>query len=73
MSTHFTSLEEDYMNNFKPRSKTILEELSGDHVDAKILVPVNQQEEVQQYKHHNIIPKWQPLIEPRHSGITRLP
>ncbi|KAH9752503.1 Integrase catalytic domain-containing protein [Citrus sinensis] len=28
VSTDFTSLEEDYMNNFKPKSKVILEELS---------------------------------------------
>ncbi|KAH9735169.1 hypothetical protein KPL71_017652 [Citrus sinensis] len=32
VSTHFTSLEEDYMNNFKPKSKVILEELSDEHV-----------------------------------------
>ena len=29
VSTHFTSLEEDYINNFKPKSKVILEGLSG--------------------------------------------
>ena len=34
VSTHFTSLEEDYMNNFKLKSKVILDELSGDQVDA---------------------------------------
>ena len=27
MSTHTTFLEEDYMNNFKPISKVVLEEL----------------------------------------------
>ena len=27
VSTHTTFLEEDYMNNFKPRSKVVLEEL----------------------------------------------
>ena len=27
VSTHSTFLEEDYMNNFKPRSKEVLEEL----------------------------------------------
>ena len=28
VSTHTTFLEEDYMNNFKPRSKVVLEELN---------------------------------------------
>ena len=45
VSTHFTSLEEDYMNNFKPKSKVILEELSGDQVDAQLSMPVTEQEE----------------------------
>ena len=36
VSTHFTSLQEDYMNNFKPNSKVILKELSGDQVDAQL-------------------------------------
>ena len=27
VSTHATYLEEDYMNNFKPKSKVVLEEL----------------------------------------------
>ena len=29
MSTHATFLEEDYVNNFKPKSKVILEELDS--------------------------------------------
>ena len=29
VSTHATFLENDYMNNFKPRSKVILEEMLG--------------------------------------------
>ena len=29
MSTHATLLEDDYMNNFKPRSKVVLEELDS--------------------------------------------
>ena len=74
MSTHFTSTKEDYMNNFKSKSKTILEVLSRDHVDAHISVPVNQQEEKQQYDHHNIILEQQPPIEPRRSGrVIKLP
>ena len=28
------------MNNFKPESTTLLEELSGDYVNAKISIPV---------------------------------
>ena len=28
-STHVTFLEEDYMNNFKPMSKVVLEELDS--------------------------------------------
>ena len=45
VSIHFTSLDEDYMNNFKPKSKVILEELSGDQVDAQLSMPVTEQEE----------------------------
>ena len=29
VSTHATFLEEDYMNNFKPKSKVVLEELDS--------------------------------------------
>ena len=29
MSTHTTFLEKDYINNFKPRSKVVLEEMLG--------------------------------------------
>ncbi|KAH9725006.1 Integrase catalytic domain-containing protein [Citrus sinensis] len=36
VSTHFTSLEEDYMNNFKPNSKVILEELSEPHRSGRV-------------------------------------
>ena len=42
VSTHFTSLEKDYMNNFKPKSKKILEELSGDQIDAQLSTPVTE-------------------------------
>ena len=44
VSTHFTSLKEDYMNNFKPKSKVILEELSGDQVDTQLSTPVTEHE-----------------------------
>ena len=58
VSTHFTSLEEDYMNNFKPKSKVILEELSSDQVDAQLSTPVIEHEEQQQpADQHRIIPK----------------
>lgn len=40
INTHFTSFKEQYMNNFKPESTTLLEELSGDYVNAKISIPV---------------------------------
>lgn len=40
INTHFTSFKEQYMNNFKPKSTTLLEELSGDHVNAKISIPI---------------------------------
>ncbi|KAH9780110.1 hypothetical protein KPL71_007953 [Citrus sinensis] len=75
VSTHFTSLEEDYMNNFKPKSKVILEELSGDQVDAQLSTPVTEQEEHQQPDdQHRIIPEQPSLLEPRRSGrVTRLP
>ena len=42
VSTHFTSLEEGYMNSFKLNSKAILKELSRDYVDAQISIPVIQ-------------------------------
>ncbi|KAH9705191.1 hypothetical protein KPL70_011781 [Citrus sinensis] len=75
VSTHFTSLEEDYMNNFKPKSKVILEELSGDQVDAQLSTPVTEQEEQQQPDdQHRINPEQPSLLEPRRSGrVTRLP
>ncbi|KAH9724536.1 Integrase catalytic domain-containing protein [Citrus sinensis] len=74
MSTHFTSLEEDYMNNFKPKSKVILEELSDDQVDAQLSMPVTKQEEQQQPDdQHWINPEQPSLLEPRHSGrVTRI-
>ncbi|KAH9707912.1 BED-type domain-containing protein [Citrus sinensis] len=69
VSTHFTSLEEDYMSNFKPKSKVILEELSGDQVDTHLSTPVTKHEEQQQPDdQHKIIPKQPSLLEPRHSG-----
>ncbi|KAH9704345.1 hypothetical protein KPL70_011418 [Citrus sinensis] len=75
VSTHFTSLEEDYMNNFKPKSKVILEELSGDQVDAQLSMPVTEHEEQQQPDdQHRINPEQPSLLEPRRSGrVTRLP
>ncbi|KAK9195396.1 hypothetical protein WN943_003517 [Citrus x changshan-huyou] len=75
VSTHFTSLEEYYMNNFKPKSKVILEELSSDQVDAQLSKPVTEQEEHQQPDdQHRIIPEQPSLLEPRRSGrVTMLP
>ena len=75
VSTHFTSLKEVYVNNFKPKSKVILEELSGDQVDAQLSMPVTEQEEQQQPDdQHRIIPEQPSLLEPRRSGrVTRLP
>ena len=75
VSTHFTSLEEDYMNNFKPKIKIVLEELLGDQVDAQLSTPVIEQEEQQQpVDQHMIIPKQPSLLKPRRSGrVTRLP
>ncbi|KAH9769280.1 Integrase catalytic domain-containing protein [Citrus sinensis] len=75
VSTHFTSLEEDYMNNFKLKSKVILEELSGDQVDAQLSTSVTEHEEQQQPDdQHRIIPEQPSLLEPRRSGrVTRLP
>ena len=74
VSTHFTSLEEDYMNNFKPKSKVILEELSGDQVDAQLSTPVTEQEEQQQLAdQHRIIPEQPSLLEPRSGRVAMLP
>ncbi|KAH9670955.1 hypothetical protein KPL70_017162 [Citrus sinensis] len=75
VSTYFTSLEEDYMNNFKPKSKVILEELLGNQVDAQLSMPVTEQVEQQQPDdQHRIIPEQPSLLEPRRSGrVTRLP
>ena len=74
VNTHFTFLEEDYMNNFKPKSKVILKELSGDQVDAQLSTPITEHEEQQQpVDQHRIIPEQPPLLEPRRSGrVTRL-
>ena len=45
------------MNNFKSKSKEILEELSGDQVDAQLSTPITEQEEQQQPDdQHRIIP-----------------
>ncbi|KAH9697541.1 hypothetical protein KPL71_023649 [Citrus sinensis] len=63
------------MNNFKPKSKVILEELSGDQVDAQLSTPVTEPEEQQQPDdQHRINPEQPSLLEPRRSGrVTRLP
>ena len=37
VSTHATFLEEDYMNNFKPKSKVVLEELDSVRIHHKLL------------------------------------
>ncbi|KAH9679182.1 Integrase catalytic domain-containing protein [Citrus sinensis] len=71
VSTHFTSLEEDYMNNFKPKSKVILEGLSSDQVDTQLSTPVTEQEEQQQSDdQYRINPEQPSLLEPRRSGRT---
>lgn len=36
ISTHATFLEESYMNDFKPRSKVVLEELLGDKIALQV-------------------------------------
>ena len=36
ISTHATFLEEDYMREFKPRSKVVLEELGGDKMSSQV-------------------------------------
>ena len=68
------------MNNFKPKSKVILEELSGDQVDAQLSTPVNstpvtEQEKQQQLDdQHRINPEQPSFLEHRRSGrVTRLP
>ena len=38
VSTHATFLEESYMNDFKPRSKKVLEELSGERTAPQVSV-----------------------------------
>ena len=47
VSTYFTSLEEDYMNNLKSKSKVTLKELSVDQVNVQISTFVIEQEEQQ--------------------------
>ena len=48
VSTHFTSLEEDYINNFKLKSKVIFEVMSDDQVDAQLSTSIIEQEKQQQ-------------------------
>ena len=62
------------MNNFKPKSKVILEELSGDQVDAQLSMPVTEHEDQQQLAdQHRIIPEQPSLLEPHRSGrVTRV-
>ena len=62
------------MKNFKPKSKVILEELSGNQVDAQISTPVIEQEKQQLTNQHMIILEQPSLLESRRSRrVTRLP
>ena len=68
VSTHATFLEEDYVNNFKPKSKVILEELDSAQEPPKPpefgpivpLFPVH----VQRGENENILEGEQAQVEP---------
>ena len=62
------------MNNFKLKSKVILEELSGDQVDAQLSMSVTEQEEQQQPDDQHMINHEQPsVLELHRSGrVTKL-
>ena len=67
VSTNVTFLLDDYMTNFKPRSKVVLEELRSDHIRKS---PSTTDERQSQ---ETIIPI-QNILVPRRSGrVVRLP
>ena len=67
VSTNATFLEDDYMTNFKPRSKVVLEELRSDQIRK---LPSTTDERQSQ---KTTIPI-QNILVPRHSGrLVRLP
>ena len=67
ISTNATFLEDDYMKNFKPRSKVVLEELHYDQI-RKSLSTTNERQ-----SQETTIPI-QNILVPRRSGrVVRLP
>ena len=72
VATHVTYLEEDYMKNYKPQSKIVLEELSQDPLSSQIHQDLVQNENLgdeqvnMETERSNPVP--QPSLEPRRSG-----
>ena len=67
VSTNVTFLEDDYMTNFKPRSKVVLEELRSDQI-KKSLSTIDERQ-----SQETTIPI-QNILVPRRSGrVVRLP
>ena len=65
--TNATFLEDDYMTNFKPRSKVVLEEIRSDQIRNSLSTTDERQSQ------ETTIPI-QNILVPRHSGrVVRLP
>ena len=82
--THATFFENDYMNNFKPRSKMLLEEMSGVSSftnPTKVVVlreelgldPESTRVAETENKSREVIDDSQKVIESRRSGRIRRP
>ncbi|KAL5562549.1 hypothetical protein UlMin_032296 [Ulmus minor] len=67
VSTHATFLEEDYIKNYKPKSKVILEELKSEN--TQVSVSTEEQEQLHENEEIND-PVAQQSIEFRRSGRT---
>ena len=72
VSTNTTFLEDDYIKNHKPKSKVILEELSGEIVNPYTSPIISEQVEGHEYNDEEIPPVQKQLEEPRcHGRVTR--
>ena len=67
VSTNATFLENDYMANFKPRSKIVLEELQSDQIRPRPVIVTGQRNE-------ETTDPLQDVVAPRRSGrVSRQP
>ena len=61
VSSNTTFLENDYMANFKPRSRVVLEELQSDHIRPRPVTVIGE-------RNKETTNPIQDVIAPRHSG-----